>query len=133
MPMTCACERENGRVVAFCAAHHQALRNAVARAIQDELSGEQPIPEKDLLAVDVPLPTAPTEMPKPTCPKCGGEIPFFYFYVYKLQSTRSTMVFQASCCPHANCRAICMVLPIGEEASSIATPGQSSWPGMPEN
>jgi hypothetical protein len=86
---------------------------------------------KDLLGVDVPLPTDPKDMPRPTCPKCGGEIPHFYFYVYKLAATHGTMVFQASCCPHSGCRALLVVLPIGMEASGVATPDKPGWPGMP--
>lgn len=85
----------------------------------------------DLLGTDVELPTDATKMPKPTCSKCGGEIPFFYFYVYRLQSTQGTMLFQASCCPHAGCRALFMVLPVGVETSPIAAPGKQNWPGMP--
>ncbi len=85
----------------------------------------------DLLGTDVLLPSDPKEMLKPTCSKCGGEIPFFYFYVYKLQSTQGVMVFQASCCPHANCRALFIVLPIGMEAGSVAVPGKPGWPGVP--
>lgn len=88
-------------------------------------------PKKDLLGVDVQLPADPKELPKPTCAKCGGEIPHFYFYVYRLQSTQGTMVFQASCCPHAGCRALYTVMPIGLEASQVAAPGKPGWPGMP--
>ena len=86
---------------------------------------------KDLLGVDVPLPSDPKDMLKPTCPKCGQDVPFFYFYVYKLQSTEGTVVFQASCCPHADCRALFMVFPIGMEAGKVAAPGKPGWPGMP--
>jgi len=87
--------------------------------------------EKDLLGVDVKLPEDPTQMPKPTCASCGGEVPFFYFYVYKLASTQGTMVFQASCCPHAGCRALFIVLPLGLDPGAVATPGKANWPGVP--
>ena len=88
-------------------------------------------PKGDLLGTDVALPSDPKEMPKPTCAKCGGEVPFFYFYVYKLQSTQGTIMFQASCCPHAACRNLFIVIPIGLEVSPVAAPGKAGWPGMP--
>ena len=87
--------------------------------------------DNDLLGKDVALPDDAKEMPKPVCAKCGGEIPFFYFYVYRLQSTQGTIVFQASCCPHAGCRALFTVQPTALEQSPVAAPGKAGWPGMP--
>jgi len=85
----------------------------------------------DLIGKDVPLPGNPKEIPVPTCPRCGEEVPYFYNYIYRLAASEGTMIFQSQCCPHWNCRAILIVLPIGLEAGSVAVPGKPGWPGMP--
>jgi len=83
----------------------------------------------DLLGKDVAI--DPQAIPKPTCAKCGEEMPYLYFYVYRLESTQGKVVFQASCCPHAGCRAMVTIQPIGIEQSPLAMPGKATWPGMP--
>jgi hypothetical protein len=85
----------------------------------------------DLIGRDVRLPENTKEHPLPTCPKCGDEVPYFYNYVYRLTSTEGTLIMQAQCCPHASCRALFIVLAVGLEAGSVATPGKPGWPGMP--
>lgn len=43
---------------------------------------------KDLLGVDVKLPSDPKDVPKPSCPKCGDEVPGFYCYLYRIEGPR---------------------------------------------
>src|SRR5437763_17089414 len=83
----------------------------------------------DLLGKDVAI--DPQAIPKATCAKCGEEMPYLYFYVYRLESTQGKVVFQASYCPHAGCRAMVTIQPIGIEQSPLAVPGKATWPGKP--
>jgi len=85
----------------------------------------------DLLGVDVELPEDLTLMPLPTCAKCGAPVPHFYCRVYKVATPQGVMVLQAYCCPHAACRNLFVVFPVGIEANKVAAPGKAGWPGMP--
>ena len=88
--------------------------------------------KNDLIGKDVQLEEG-KPLPRPTCPRCGGDVAGFYAFVYQLPAPEGggTMLMQAWCCPHAGCRALLMVLPIGIQSGKVTAPGKPGWPGGP--
>lgn len=107
-----------------------AVTDALFVAFAKALHGEADAPG-DLLGVDVPV--DPENFPPPTCARCGGHIRAFYSYIHRVGLPENmVLLMQSYCCPHANCRAVVITMPIGQvPAGDIALPGQDRWPGMP--
>lgn len=74
-------------------------------------------------------PAIGTAPPPPKCPGCGEPLPGIYLYVFQLAQPAPlpVLLFQAICCPREDCLTAITILPAGEVANQIQTPG-SIWP-----
>jgi hypothetical protein len=81
-----------------------------------------------LLGTEIPLDMK--NPPEPCCASCGRPVPYFYSYIHnlKLPDGMGTLQFQTYCCPHSDCIAIIITMPIGIEPGKVAAPGRPGWP-----
>lgn len=77
----------------------------------------------------VPPPAEGSAPTPPHCPGCGEPLPGIYLYLFQLAqpAPHPVLLFQAICCPRQGCLTAITILPAGQVANQIQTPG-SAWP-----